>query len=110
MEKNRAMGRFIYKIYLTFLIHGGLTMEDVVEIGKVSSRGQIAIPADIRRKMNLKEGQKVLFFFGDGTLLVKKVMPETFSEITKPLKEAAKKAGINESDVPGIIHRFRAKK
>ncbi len=85
-------------------------MEEMVEIGKVSSRGQIAIPADMRKKMNLKEGEKVLFLLGDGTLLVKKIMPGTFAAITKPLREAATKAGMKESDVPEIIHRFRSKK
>ncbi len=85
-------------------------MEEIVEIGKISSRGQIAIPADIRKELKLKEGQKVLFFLGDDTFLVKKVMPETFAEITKPLREAAKKAGMKESDVSDMTHRFRAKK
>ena len=85
-------------------------MEEIVEIGKVSSRGQIAIPTDIRKKMKLSEGQKVLFLFGDNTLLIKKIVPETFSEITKPLREAAGKAGMKESDVVDIIRRFRAKK
>ena len=85
-------------------------MEEIVEIGKISSRGQIAVPVDIRRKMKLKEGQKVLFVLGNDTLLVKKIIPETFAQITQPLREAAKKAGMKESDVPGMIHRFRAKK
>lgn len=84
-------------------------MEEIVEIGKVSSRGQIAIPAEMRRKMKLKEGQKVLFVLGDDTLLMKKVIPGTFAEITKPLREAAKKAGMKESDVPNMTHRFRTK-
>ena len=85
-------------------------MEELIEMGTVSSRGQIAIPADIRRKMNLKEGQKVLFVLGDDTLLVKKIMPETFTAITKPLREAAKQTGMKESNVPALIHRFRARK
>jgi AbrB family looped-hinge helix DNA binding protein len=85
-------------------------MEEIVEIGKISSRGQIAVPADIRRKMKLKEGQKVLFVLGDDTLLVKKIMPETFAQITQPLREAAKKTDMEESNVPDMIHRFRKKK
>lgn len=34
----------------------------------------------------------------------------TFAEITKPIKEAAKKAGMKESDIDGIIKRFRKSK
>lgn len=85
-------------------------MTEIIEMGKISSRGQIAIPSDIRREMDLKEGEKVLFLFEEDTLLIKKVSMNTFEEITRPLREAAKKAGIKESDVPEIVHRFRAKK
>lgn len=85
-------------------------MPEILEIGTISSRGQISIPSDIRESMGLKEGQKVLFFLEDDTLLIKKVAAQTFSELTKPLREAAKKAGMREEDVPELIHRFRAKK
>lgn len=84
-------------------------MAEKIEIGTVSSRGQICIPNDIRENMGLEEGSKVLFVLSNDSLLVKKVNMQTFREITKPLKEAAKKAGMKESDVVGMIHRFRAK-
>lgn len=82
-------------------------MGTIIEMGTISSRGQIAIPSDIRSELGLEEGSKVLFFASEDTLLVKKVTTQTFAEITKPLKEAAKRAGLRESDVPEIIHRFR---
>jgi len=80
-------------------------MEEIVEIGKISSRGQIAIPADIRKELKLKEGQKVLFFLGGDTLLMKKVNTESFRELTEPLRKAEKK--IKESGVNALIHRMR---
>ncbi len=85
-------------------------MKDIIEMGTISSRGQIAIPTTIRKKLNLKEGQKVLFLLEDDTLLMKKVTRMTFAELTKPLRKAARKAGLKEIDVPNIIHRFRKKK
>ncbi|HLG24753.1 MAG TPA: AbrB/MazE/SpoVT family DNA-binding domain-containing protein [Candidatus Nanoarchaeia archaeon] len=85
-------------------------MEDIIEMGTISSRGQISIPSDIRKEMNLKEGTKILFLLSDDSLLVKKVNAESFGEITRPLKEAAKKAGFKESEVTGIIQRHRSKK
>lgn len=85
-------------------------MKEIIEMGTVSSRGQISIPVKIRDELKLEEGQKVLFFLEDNTLLVKKVTKMSFAEITKPLKEAAKKAELKESDVPEVIHRFRKKK
>jgi hypothetical protein len=35
---------------------------------------------------------------------------KTFAEITKPLKEEAKKAGMKESDAEGIVSQFRKSK
>ncbi|MBU2634470.1 MAG: AbrB/MazE/SpoVT family DNA-binding domain-containing protein [Nanoarchaeota archaeon] len=81
-----------------------------IEMGTVSSRGQICIPTNMREDMGLKEGSKVLFVLTNDFLLMKKMNMETFRGITKPLKEAAKKAGMKESDVPEMIHRFRKKK
>lgn len=81
-------------------------MTDIVELGTVSSRGQICIPTDIREQMGLAEGSKVLFFLtADDALLVKKVTTQTWAEITKPLREAKKK--IKESEVSDIIHKMR---
>ena len=85
-------------------------MAEIIEMGTVSSRGQISIPSDIRRELGLKEGEKLLFLLENDTLLVKKVSKKTFFEITKPLKEAAKEVGMKERDVPNMIHRFREKK
>ena len=82
-------------------------MKDVIEIGKISSRGQIAIPSEIREKMGLEEGSKVLFVLENDTLLIKRITQRSFAEITKPLKEAAKKSGMKEEDVTKIVHRFR---
>ena len=85
-------------------------MAELVEIGKISARGQIAIPMDIRRGMNLHEGEKVLFVLEDDTLLMRKVNSHTLAAITKSLKETAQKAGMKENDVPELVQRFREKK
>jgi len=83
---------------------------EIIEMGKISARGQIAIPSEIRREMNLEEGNKVLFALVGDSLIIKKVGLDTFAEITKPLKQAARKAGLKEKDVNNIIHRMRKKK
>ena len=82
-------------------------MTEIIEMGTISSRGQIAIPNDIRKEMGLKDGSKVLFLLSEDSLLVKKVSVESFAEITKPLREAKKK--VEESQVNALIHRIRAK-
>ena len=83
-------------------------MTEKIEMGTVSSRGQICIPNDIRDEMGLKEGSKVLFVLTNGSLIMKKVNMQTWAEITEPLRKANKK--IREDEVVDIIHRMRERK
>jgi len=82
-------------------------MTELIEIGKISARGQVAIPTEIREKMHLKDGVKVLFILSGDTLVVKKVEDLSWKEITKPLREAKKK--IKEEDVVDLVHKLRKK-
>ncbi len=83
---------------------------ETVDIGTVSARGQIAIPAEMREKMQLKEGEKVLFLLEGDTLLMKKASAMSWEEITRPLHQAARLAGMKESEIPELVHRIRRKK
>lgn len=85
-------------------------MQELIEMGTVSARGQICIPTDIREEMGLKEGNKVIFVLQDESLIVKKVTMQTFAEVTKPLKEEAKRAGFKESEVEKIVQKYRKEK
>ncbi|MDP2750562.1 MAG: AbrB/MazE/SpoVT family DNA-binding domain-containing protein [Nanoarchaeota archaeon] len=80
---------------------------EIIEMGSISSRGQIAIPSGIRKQLGLNEGSKVLFILQDNTLIMKKVTAESFASITEPLRKAKKK--IKEDDVVEFIHAMRKK-
>jgi AbrB family looped-hinge helix DNA binding protein len=94
----------INKTYLTNKIKV-IKVSEVVEMGKVSSRGQIAIPIDIRNEMGLVEGSKVLFLLEDDVLLIKKVTSQTWEQITAPLHAQRKK--MDQENVNELIHRMR---
>jgi AbrB family looped-hinge helix DNA binding protein len=83
-------------------------MAEAIDVGTISARGQVAIPAEIREKMHLKEGEKVLFMLEGDSLLMKRVSSLSWEEITKPLREAAKK--IKEEDVVELVHKVRKEK
>lgn len=83
-------------------------MAEAIEMGTISARGQVAIPTDIREKMRLKEGEKVLFFLEGDTLLMKRVQSLSWEEITKPLRAAVK--NIREDDVVALVHKVRKEK
>jgi len=105
------MERFKYKTHLTYLVSEETMEKKIVEIGTISARGQIAIPAEVRRKLQLDEGERVLFVVNDDALIIKRInIEKTWAEVTKPLREAVKKAGMKEEDVVDIVHRFRQNK
>jgi antitoxin PrlF len=81
---------------------------EAVDMGSISSRGQIAIPTEIRKILGLDEGSKVLFVVENDTLMMKKVTAASFAELTRPLRESAK--NINEEDVTDLIHKVRNEK
>ncbi|SHF09590.1 looped-hinge helix DNA binding domain-containing protein, AbrB family [Thermoanaerobacter uzonensis DSM 18761] len=41
-----------------------------MELAKVTTRGQITIPKEIRKKLNLKEGDKVVFIEENGKIVI----------------------------------------
>ena len=41
-----------------------------MELAKVTSRGQITLPLAIRRKLDVKEGDKVVFYEENGRIVV----------------------------------------
>ena len=86
-------------------------MTKIIELGTVSSRGQIAIPSKIRGELKLDEGEKVIFILNENTLIIKKAMTDkTWEEITHPIREAVKKSNLKEEDVVKLVHKLRKNK
>ncbi|WP_456475637.1 AbrB/MazE/SpoVT family DNA-binding domain-containing protein [Candidatus Pyrohabitans sp.] len=85
-----------------------------VEVIKVSSKGQVVIPASIRKMMHIKPSDKFLVYGKGDTILFKKIektaLERTFMEIAEPIHEEIRKAGLKEEDLEEIIRRIRAKK
>ena len=83
-------------------------MDNFIHIGKVSSRGQIAVPKDIQQAMDLNEGNKVVFTFNRDTLMIRKVSSKTWDELSAPLERAEKK--MTPSEITDFIHEIRSKR
>lgn len=47
---------------------------------KVSSRGQIVIPANVRKAAHLEKGEKLLAIAIDDTVVLKKIIDKSFEE------------------------------
>ncbi|WKT58877.1 AbrB/MazE/SpoVT family DNA-binding domain-containing protein [Candidatus Nitrosotenuis chungbukensis] len=57
-----------------------------MSVGSVTTKGQITIPKEIREKLNLKEGDRVIFVIEGGQATIRKASSEKFSEILRRQK------------------------
>lgn len=84
----------------------------IVETTKMSSKGQIVIPEEIRKKLGLKAGDKFLVM-GDKDIVILKTLsvPSTdeFDELINEAHKQAKAAGMKRSDIAGAIAKSRGK-
>jgi len=69
-----------------------------MEVAKVSSKGQITIPRDLRAKMELKKGDKILFFEENGKIFLQNSVSVALKNIQESMKGEAEKAGFNDPD------------
>jgi AbrB family looped-hinge helix DNA binding protein len=82
-----------------------------MELAKITSKGQITIPRDIRQKMNLKTGDKILFFEENDKFFIQNTNSIVLAKFQKAMKGTAKDAGFNNpDDVTAYIKQMRKSK
>jgi AbrB family looped-hinge helix DNA binding protein len=82
-----------------------------MELARVSSKGQITIPIEIRKKLKLKEGDKVLFAEENGNIFVLNASLVALKEIQENMKDEAEKQYLNsEEDVNDYVEKVREEK
>ena len=82
-----------------------------IDVVTVSSRGQVSIPADVRRDLELEEGAKLLVVSKGDNIPLKKVdesfVEKSLKDVLKPMWEEAEKAGLGEDDAEELIDEHR---
>jgi AbrB family looped-hinge helix DNA binding protein len=88
-------------------IDGGIMVE--ASTTKVSSKGQVVIPVNVRKAAGLKKGEKLLAIaFGD-TVVLKRIVDRTFEETVKPIWDRVRRMGLTEEDVDALIQEAKTK-
>ena len=85
----------------------------MVSITKISSKGQVVIPQEIREKLKVEEGNLLAVTQQDGMICMKKVeIPKimTWKEATEPFRTAAKKSGFTKEDLDILIEESKSRK
>lgn len=79
---------------------------------KLSSKGQIVIPEEIRNQLKLHPGDQFIVIAEKDVVILKTIsLPnrDEFSELVAKARDTAKKAGLKEKDVQKAIQEARKK-
>ncbi len=79
-----------------------------MELAKITSKGQITIPVDIRRKLGVKQGDKILFVEEAGRIFILNSSMEALRTAQAAFAgEAGRTELKNEDDVVAMIKDLR---
>ena len=82
-----------------------------VELTRLSDKGQIVIPSEIRKRMKLKEGSRFLIFEMGSTLILRKIEISeerlALKRLIANFRTKAKTAGFGERELKGLIESSR---
>lgn len=94
----------VRKVRNILLLGGGFYME----LAKVTSKGQVTIPIEIRKKLGIKNGDKILFVEEAGKIYVLNSSMDALREAQKALAGEAERLGLNDdNDVMEMIKELR---
>ncbi len=78
---------------------------------KMSSKGQVVIPEEVRNALGLKAGSKFVVV-GEGDVVILKVinppLMSDFDDIIQEARRQARQAGMKRSDVTAALRAVRA--
>lgn len=85
-----------------------------LETVRMSSKGQIVIPQDMRKELQANEGTLFMALRNRDTIILKKIETPSKEEMIKRIHATAKfgrakleAKGIKEEDIPAIVERSR---
>ena len=83
-----------------------------VSTTKMSSKGQVVIPENIRRNLNLKSGAQFIVVGDKDVVILKSITPpsiDEFDELISKARQDGKKAGLKKADISAAIKKVRGK-
>lgn len=71
---------------MTKLLNSTKQPSQLVSAGSITSRGRITIPKEIREKLALKEGDRLVFVIDSGYAIIRKAQKGNLSKILRSQK------------------------
>ena len=82
-----------------------------IAIAKVTSQGQITIPADIRKLLGVQPGGKVVFIQDGDRVMMANATIEAFEQMQTAFAPESVRLGLrNEQDVVDLVKQVRAER
>ena len=79
-----------------------------MEVAKITSRGQVTIPIDIRKKLGVKEGDKIIFVEDGNRIVVANAAKIAFANMRTAFSGEAERLGLSsEQDVVALVDEVR---
>ena len=79
-----------------------------MELAKITTRGQITIPLEIRRKLGVKDGDKVVFLEQDGRIIIENSVRLALKDAQDAFQGEAERLGLKtEQDVAAMVKEIR---
>lgn len=79
-----------------------------MELAKITTRGQLTLPLEIRKKLKVGEGDKVVFYEDNGKIIVANAAKLAFAQIQEDFKGEAERLGLQtEQDVVDMVRNVR---
>ena len=85
-----------------------------IEISKITSKGQIVIPQEIRERKGIKEGERFLVFDSDDSIIFKRIKNLEskknlieLEKVSNSMWKTAKEKNISKKDIEKEIEEVR---
>jgi AbrB family looped-hinge helix DNA binding protein len=80
-----------------------------MEVAKITNHWQITLPAAIRKRLGVREGDKIIFVERQGQILVENAAKTAFSNLRVGFAGEAERLGLrSEDDVAALVDEVRA--
>lgn len=79
-----------------------------MELAKITSKGQITVPIGIRKKLGVKEGDKILFVEEQGRIIIMNSSMEALRKAQNAFAGEAERIGLkDEQNVADMVAELR---
>ena len=79
-----------------------------MELAKITTRGQITIPVEIRKKLSVKDGDKVIFIEENGRIIMENAAMIALKNAQDAFAGEAERLGLKtEQDIVDLVKEVR---